>query len=147
MTKAYGFKFISNYGDKDDDVWFEGLKDLTRADLDYGFKKMLCTVTAEERQKREAWPPNVKEFRVYCEERFKQFGLLIIEEAFAEVKNNNDFVNPYWSHPLILEAKNRLNKKPDDKVTSKDFQLFAIIYRELCQRFMNGEAISLACNQ
>ena len=55
--------------------WYEALKDLTSDDLNYGFKKMLVTITDEERKRREAWPPNVKEFRMYCERRLQDFDL------------------------------------------------------------------------
>lgn len=143
MAKAYGYKFINNFGEKDTGIWFEALKDLTSDDLDYGFKKMLVTITDEERKKHEAWPPNVKEFRMYCERRLKDFDLPEVHEAFSEAQNNNYLSRPYWSHPLVLTAKNRLNKRPNDYVMDEDYRSFSAIYRDLCQKFMRGEAMNL----
>ncbi|OGO92829.1 MAG: hypothetical protein A3F10_04870 [Coxiella sp. RIFCSPHIGHO2_12_FULL_42_15] len=143
MTRAYGYKFINNFGEKDNGIWYEALKDLTSDDLNYGFKKMLVTITDEERKRREAWPPNVKEFRMYCERRLQDFDLPEVHEAFREAQNNNYLSRPYWSHPLVLVAKKRLNKKPNDYVMDEDYRSFAVIYRDLCQRFMRGEAMCM----
>ncbi len=142
LTKAFGYKFLRNFGEKDNGIWFEVLKDLTREDLEYGFKRAIRITTEEEREKFEAWPPNVKEFRMYCERRLKDFGLPQPHAAFAEAQNNNYTRSKYWSHPLVKQATKQLNK-PDGCVDSVDYPIFKKIYNFLCQRFMRGEGLRL----
>lgn len=143
LTKAFGYKFLRNFGEKDNGIWREALKDLTREDLEYGFKRAIKMTTAEEREKFEAWPPNVKEFRMFCQRRFKDFDLPEVHYAFIEAKNNNYLSKPYWSHPIIFMAKNQLNKKCEEYVEDEDYPAFSKVYSSLCQRFMRGEALCL----
>ncbi len=118
------------------------MKDLSREDLEYGFKRAIRTTTAEEREKYESWPPNVKEFRMYCERRLKDFGLPETHAAFSEAKNNNYTSSQYWSHPLVKMATQQL-KKSDNYVDNADYPVFKKIYDFLCQRFMRGEGLRL----
>ncbi len=143
LTKAFGYKFLRNFGEKDNGIWLEALKDLSREDLEYGFKRAIKTTTDEEREKYEAWPPNVKEFRLYCERRLKDFGLPEPHAAFEEAQNNNYMGNPFWSHPLVKMAAKQLNKS-DHYVVSTDYPVFRKIYDFLCQRFMRGEGLCLS---
>lgn len=142
LTKAFGYKFLKNFGEKDNGIWLEALKDLTREDLEYGFKRALKITTVEEREKFEAWPPNVKEFRMYCERRLNDFGLPEVHIAFAEVQNNNYLSNKHWSHPIVKIATRQFNKS-NSYVNDTDYPLFKKIYDSLCQRFMRGEGLYL----
>lgn len=137
LTTAFGYKFLKNFGEKDNGVWFEALKDLTREDLEYGFKRAIRLTTTEEREKFESWPPNVKEFRMYCERRLQDFNLPEPHIAFAQAKNNNYTKNQYWSHPLIKLATHQLRKK-DSYIHDEDYDLFKKAYNSLCQQFMRG---------
>ena len=59
MTKIYGHRWISNYGDADDGTWELGLKSLTPEQLGVGLER--CLMSAE------PWPPTLPEFRALCE--------------------------------------------------------------------------------
>ena len=144
LTKAFGYKFIQNFGEKDNGIWLDVLKDLTPDDLAYGFERMLKTTTKDEREKREAWPPNVKEFRMHCERRLEDFNLPAPHTAFAEAKSNSYLSTPNWTHPLIQLANQQLKKKPDHFIRNDDYGVFSKIYGSLCQRFMRGEGMRLS---
>ncbi len=143
LTKAFGYKFLKNFGEQDNGVWLEALKDLKREDLEYGFKRVIRLVTQEEREKYEAWPPNVKEFRMYCERRFEDFGLPRAHVAFAEAQNNERITNEFWTHPLVRVAAFQLKKKTMGSIDDENYPNFKKIYSALCYRFMRGEALCL----
>ena len=75
MTMAFGNKFTSVYGRADNGVWLDALADLTQRDIQEGFMKMLRD-TESVKAGDSVWPPNAKEFRVYCFRRLEDFGLL-----------------------------------------------------------------------
>ena len=59
MTEIYGHKWISSYGETDQDgTWSKCLADLTGAQLKNGFKT--CMTNGE------SWPPSLPQFRAFC---------------------------------------------------------------------------------
>jgi hypothetical protein len=143
MTEAFGNRFITNFGEKDHGVWLHALSDLTRDDLQYGFNKALKTFTKEEREKGVSWPPNVKEFRMHCERRLKDFGLPEAHAAFEEAKTNSYLSRHVWTHPLVCLTYKKLDRKAEDFIADTDYAAFTKIYAELCQHFMRGEAMQV----
>ena len=140
MTKAFGYKFINNYGDRDNGIWYTVLRDLTRADLAYGFWKVLFTVSEDELLKKKVWPPNVKEFRMFCERQFEDYGLVAVQKAFREMENSRWTVMPMWSHPLVCLASS-LVKDDEDVSRGIIYERFKKIYSELADKFMCGKFI------
>ena len=59
MTEIYGHKWISSYGETDQDgTWAKCLADLTGQQLKNGFAT--CMTNGE------AWPPSLPQFRAFC---------------------------------------------------------------------------------
>ncbi len=138
MTSAYGFKFMKLYGTKDNGVWLEALSDLAPEDLSYGFKKLLKTITQNECESKEAWPPNVKEFRMYCDRNLSDYGLPDVNRAFIELERNEWRAQPVWSHVLVREAASKL--KPDPLAHRGIlFEQFAGIYEALVQDYLRKQ--------
>ncbi len=142
MTKAYGYKFVRNYGEKDNGIWFDGLKNLTAEDLVYGFRKALSTTNEEERSKGEAWPPNLKELRMFCERRLKDFGLPTAGKAFDEIEVSRHLSNPHWSHPIVRRAMQFIDANRFDGNRYYLFREFKEVYEEFCQHYMRGAGLS-----
>ena len=142
MTKTFGYKFLNCFGDSDEGVWLQGLQDLTRQQLAYGFQKMLRTITDDERKKQASWPPNMKEFRMYCEQQVADLGLPNVHRAFAEMEKNQLLKNPCWSHPLVCLAA----EKMEGLYAAHRgilFEYFERIYENLIKQFVSGALSSL----
>lgn len=61
---------------------------------------MLKTFPQQEPRKKEVWPPNVKEFYLYCNEAFKPIAS--VREAYYECQDNLGINMQYWSHPIVF---------------------------------------------
>lgn len=60
MVAAYGHKWVSNFGDVDeDDTWLLGLQGIRPDQLGHGFMAAL--------RNYKDWPPNLPQFRALCE--------------------------------------------------------------------------------
>jgi len=83
MSKMYGHKWTSSYGDIDDGTWYRGLSDLAPAQLGVGLSR--C-VTRED-----PWPPNLPEFRAMCLPSEKDLGIPDRDTAYqlATVRSNS----------------------------------------------------------
>lgn len=143
MTQAYGHKFVSNFGQKDNGVWFEALRDLTRCDLSYGFFKLMRNMSVLEQTTHEAWPPNLKEFRSYCVRQYSDFGLLKPSQAFREVEDNRYSTCALWSHPLVVHVAEVVGALDHYEHLRKVNDTFIELYEFLCWRYMRGEAIAV----
>ncbi|MDF1761025.1 MAG: hypothetical protein P1U40_10850 [Coxiellaceae bacterium] len=133
---AYGRKFISSYGEKDCGVWYEALSDLTLDDLVYGLKRVLTQVTEHERKSGEAWPPNVKEFRLLCERTLEKFGLPSVGKAFDEYESGQYVQSGYWLHPVIRRAGQLTLKAIDSEERCERYSVFKNIYKKLANEYM-----------
>lgn len=58
MSKIYGHRWVSSYGEEDDGTWLSGLADLTPDHLAAGLRS--CLHSGEE------WPPTLPAFRNRC---------------------------------------------------------------------------------
>lgn len=58
MTRLYGHRFTSNFGETDDGTWLMALSGLKRSDLSRGLTALLKT--------DDDWPPSVPRFRQMC---------------------------------------------------------------------------------
>ena len=58
MTKIYGHKFPSAYGESDDGTWRKGLSDMTTEQIAHGITECL--------KRHDPWPPTLPEFRAMC---------------------------------------------------------------------------------
>lgn len=100
MTQAFGHRFISGYGEKDEGVWLEGLGDLTVYDIARGFKQMLRDLENIE-MGQTIWPPNVMEFRAYCLGSTKMPSAGV---SFNEVKGSWYVSQLFCTHPAGYQA-------------------------------------------
>lgn len=132
LTRIYGHRFITHFGEKDDGIWLYALSDLTCDDLAYGIQKLLLEV---ETQQGEAWPPNLIEFRKLCEKSLSDFGLPTVHKAFAEMEKNQYLSTPFWSHPIICITVELLENS-DDGRRDLLFRNFASVYDEVTKRYM-----------
>lgn len=135
MTQAYGYKFIKHYGKKDHGVWLEALSDLAFEDVVFGFKKLMKTLSAQEREHRESWPPNVKEFRLYCERNLSDYGLPTANRAFSEYEKNEWRAHAEWSHAIVAETARRFKPDPDAH-GGIWFSEFSKIYEALVKEYL-----------
>lgn len=58
LTRLYGHKFTSGFGERDDGTWLMALSGLTQRDLSRGLTALLHRV--------DEWPPTVPKFRQLC---------------------------------------------------------------------------------
>ena len=75
----FGHRWISNFGEKDDGTWLEGLRGLTPKDLANGLRK---TINANEE-----WPPSLPIFRNHCldvtEEGVKSYAEVLVKKELG----------------------------------------------------------------
>ena len=148
LAQTFGNKFINGFGCSDNGVWFEVLKNLTKLELHQGFKAMLNTYTQHEREKKEVWPPNAKEFNLYCEEPYKPYNIPSLLEAYNEAQrhlNNRTFS---WSHPVVFYGAmyaGMYEIKEDFWV--QKISLFKPYYLMLSQLYIEGLASKLPPRQ
>lgn len=138
MTKLYGHKWSSSYGDKDDgNLWLATLGDLSPKDLMVGLRR--CANSGE------AWPPSAPEFKAMCLPDIKDHGLPSAEEAYREAALK--YRSPSkkdWSHPVVYQAgKNTGWFLLGTVAEDKSFPKFKKIYAELCQQVMEGRTFTL----
>ncbi len=126
LTQAFGQRFTSSYGEQDNGVWLEMLRDFTRIELGQGFKIMLSHFKQQERERKEVWPPNVKEFYLYCCDIFKYHGLASPRAAYDEAQYNISG-GWHWSHPTIFYATVCMN---DPFIKNDDFHTKLKFYKK-----------------
>ncbi len=151
LAQAFGHRFVSQFGEKDDGTWYEGLKDLSAETVRRGFYHLLKSFSAEEKRSGQIWPPNLKEFRWWCEDQENQNSteqqrkramLPNVHQAFLEMEKNQYRITPLWSHPLVCLAASRV-PNPDESYRDRAFNAFQPIYEDLVHRFLHGETLSL----
>jgi hypothetical protein len=135
LSDAFGNKFTNTYGSKVNNIWFHGLKHLTVADLRFGFRRMLDHISDHERESGEAWPPNLKEFRMFCEKRPEDFQLPSAGKAFREVENNYYLKNKVWSHPIVAQSAVSISERAENRAQA--YQQFKLKYDALCEAHMH----------
>lgn len=104
MAQAFGLRFTSSFGEQDNGVWYEILRSLTRLELAQGFKSMLKSYKPNERERKEVWPPNAKEFYLFCIDAFKPYSIPSLQKAYSECQDNLSFNWQHWSHPVVFYA-------------------------------------------
>lgn len=58
MTRIYGHRFPSAYGESDDGTWLKGLYGITPEQVAHGIGECL--------KRQDPWPPSLSEFRAMC---------------------------------------------------------------------------------
>ena len=58
MSRLYGHKWSSGFGETDDGTWLRGLRDMTPTQLGQGLQACL--------EREDTWPPTLPEFRGLC---------------------------------------------------------------------------------
>lgn len=138
MTKLYGHKWASSYGDKDDgNLWLATLGDLSAQELMIGLRK--CANSGE------AWPPSAPEFKAMCLPDITEYGLPSTEEAYK--KATQQYASPSkkaWPHPAVYHAGKETGWFFLGTVSEKEsYPKFKRIYEAICKRVMEGETFSL----
>jgi hypothetical protein len=135
MTRAFGHRFVHCYGLKDEGVWLRALRDLAPQDINFGFNRVLESFSDKERETHEVWPPNVKEFKTYCERKLSDYGLPDVNRAFIEYEKNEWRSNHHWSHEVVEEAARRF--KPDPLAhRGENCEKFSVIYDGLVKDYL-----------
>ena len=67
MTRIYGHRWTSSFGETDDGTWAKGLRGLSGEQIALGLSR--CVVSGE------AWPPTLPEFRALCTSTAEDLGL------------------------------------------------------------------------
>ena len=83
MSRMYGHKWVSSYGDCDDGTWCMALKDLAPAQLGVGLAR--CVTRSD------PWPPALPEFRAMCLPNETDLGIPDVDTAYqlSTVRNNS----------------------------------------------------------
>jgi hypothetical protein len=138
MTKLYGHKWSSSYGDKDDgNLWLATLGELSPADLMKGLRG--CANNGH------AWPPSAPEFKAMCLPSFEDHGLPSTQDAYKEAADKHRIPSSKkWSHAAVYHAGRDtgwflLGTASEDK----SFPKFKKNYESICNRVMNGETFNL----
>ena len=144
LAQTFGNKFINSFGCNDNGIWFEVLKNLTKLELEQGFKTMLNSYTQQERDKKEVWPPNAKEFNLYCQEPYKHYNMPNLLEAYHEAQCHLNNLTDAWSHPVVFYSALYAGVG----VIKEDFWVkkishFKPYYIVLCQLYTEGLSIKL----
>lgn len=81
MTRCYGHKWTSAYGETDDGTWQKGLVDLTPEQIAHGIGECL--------KRHDPWPPTLPEFRAMAKPNtpayHRPFPKLIEQERHPEI--------------------------------------------------------------
>jgi hypothetical protein len=141
LTKAYGHKFINSFGETDNGVWYEALKDLSPAELAYGLKRVLTSFSESELATKQAWPPNVKEFRMHCELKLRDYGIPGSSKAFDEVENHFNYNIRNWSHPLLAEISQQLDPSLFHLPRHAAYQRFKAMYDYMAKKHVLKQVI------
>ena len=141
----YGHKFKSVY-ERDDEIkvakreWALSLRGFSEHEL----------VAAVERCKTEfVWLPTITEFLSLLQKDLQDYGLPSVLSAYQEACLNTEHPREHaWSHPAVYFAGRatdwfRLRTEDRNDVLAD----FEHNYRQLCQRVINGEELSVPLMQ
>jgi len=147
MGNAFGHKFMSTYGERDSGVWQAVLSDLTSHDIRYGFIRMMRDISEGERKSYQAWPPNLKEFRVYCEWRKEDFGFPGASKAFDELENHFNIGVSNWSHNALSLLAKDMDPTLFHLPTPLAYKRFRELYDDFCRDYMATKYIGATCDE
>ena len=94
----------------------------------------------------QAWPPNVREFRLCCLSEREDLRLLSAARAFQEVKNNLYCSSPDWSNAAIYWAVQEVGVKKIREGDVEAYREFSDKYESFCQRIINGDPLEIPKN-
>lgn len=99
MTKIFGHRWASAYGEADDGTWLKGLAGVSVQQIANGLQSVIDTFT-------DGWPPSLPEFREIClKSNPALFGLPDVRDAYLEAaRNSHRPTSTDWSHPIIYLA-------------------------------------------
>ena len=131
MTRIYGRRWMSSYGETDDGTWLKGLQGLTPAQVGRGLSR--CAT-----HRADGWPPTLPEFRTLCTPTAKDLRLPPLDAAYREAARADR--DHRWSHPAVYVAAQvtglfELRTLPE----SKSRPLFDRAYEIVVRRVLAGE--------
>lgn len=139
MTSAFGFKFVKSFGERDTGVWFEALKDLSKRELAYGFRKTLRDTSDVDSRGKGAWPPNVKEFRAHCKSWLSDLGIPSVHTAFREYASAVYCTHPVFSHAIVGVLAERMGEVDERVNRGAMFLRFQAEYKNTITELLNKE--------
>ena len=130
MTRIYGHRWTSSFGETDDGTWAKGLRGLSGEQIALGLSR--CVVSGE------AWPPTLPEFRALCTPTAEDLGLPPRDAAYREAAMADR--DHLWSHPAVYAAAQavglfEMRTLPE----SKSRPLFERAYEIVTRRALAGE--------
>lgn len=136
MTRIYGHKWISAFGDRDDGTWLRGLRGLGPEELAHGLRK--CCLSGH------AWPPSLPQFRALCMPVMEDFGLPGADQAYREVTDAlGHWEEHQWSHPAVFHAAQEVGGwNMANLPESRSRTLFERAYEIVTRRVLEGERFS-----
>ncbi len=94
MTRIYGHRWTSSFGETDDGTWAKGLRGLSGDQIALGLSRWVVG--------GEAWPPTFPEFRAPCILAAEDLGLPSRDAAYREAAMADR--DHRWSHPAVYAA-------------------------------------------
>ena len=131
MTRIYGHRWTSSYGETDDGTWHKALRGLTPAQVGRGLSR--CAT-----HRPDGWPPTLPEFRALCTPTAEDLRLPSLDAAYREAALADR--DHRWSHPAVFAAAQaaglfELRTLPE----SKSRPLFERAYEIVVRRVLAGE--------
>jgi len=133
MTRIFGHRWTSAYGEMDDSTWQRGLRGLTPSQIGYGLTACI--------RRAEPWPPTLPEFRSLCTPSAEDLGLPGLDAAYREAANAD--AGHAWSHPAVYVAAQAVGMFELRNLTQdKSRPLFERAYGIVCKRALAGEVLT-----
>lgn len=133
MTRIFGHRWTSAYGEMDDSTWKRGLRGLTPQQIGFGLTACI--------RRPAAWPPTLPEFRALCTPSAEDLGLPPLDAAYREAANATQ--GHTWSHPAVYVAAQAVGLFELRTLTQdRSRPLFERAYEIACRRAVAGEPLS-----
>lgn len=105
MTRMYGHRWTSNYGERDDGTWARGLRGITAEQLGKGIQRIL-----EPSATADGWPPTLPEFRAMCKQpqpKVENAAMYRIHSTLALPRPKPDYSK---ARPFLQTMKAAVNR-------------------------------------
>lgn len=139
MTRIYGHRWTSSYGETDEGTWHKALQGLTPAQVGRGLSR--CAI-----HRADGWPPTLPEFRALCTPTAEDLRLPALDDAYREAALADK--DHRWSHPAVYAAARatgvfELRTLPE----AKSRPLFERAYEIVTRRVLAGERFDVPIPQ
>jgi len=127
----FGSRWVAQYGETDDGTWLAGLRDLTWEHLQRGMGR--CA-----RDRRDAWPPTLPEFRGLCLPSATELGLPEVDQAYRMAIARD------WRHPIVWFAHDRVGSwAMRNKPETATRPIFERAYEDLLSQAQRGRVFEI----